>query len=417
MVQRRAASAPSMLDFIHETFGKGIIMNSFEFQCGTRIIFGAGKEACIADQVRAYGGTNVLLVFGGGSVKRSGLLPRVEGYLDEAGIAWTELGGVKPNPELGLVHEGVALCREKKIDFVLAVGGGSAIDTAKAIALGVPYDGDVWDFFDNLVQPTTILPLATILTLPATGSEMSRATVITKEDGGIKKGLNRPMLRPLFSILNPELTYTLPPYQTASGAVDILMHTMERFFSKSNNNELTDLIAESIMRVVIRNTPLVLANPTDYEPRSEIMWAGSISHCELTGLGLPGDWASHQIEHELSTAYDVAHGAGLAAVWGSWARYTIDQGLERFAKYAKDIWGIDTGDAKVDGLAAIEKTEDFFRSIGMPTCLSELIGRTISEDEIKALAHKCTFFGTRTIGNLIVMKEPEIEDVYRLANH
>ena len=392
-------------------------MNSFEFQCSTRIIFGLGKESCIGEQVKAYGGSRVLIVFGGGSVKRTGLLPRVEDYLDQAGIAWTELGGVKPNPELGLVHTGVDLARKEKIDFILAVGGGSAIDTAKAIALGVPYDGDVWDFFDKVADPKTILPMATILTLPATGSEISRATVITKEDGGVKKGLNHPLLRPVFSILNPELTYTLPPYQTASGAVDILMHTFERFFSKSNTNELTDMIAESIMRTIFKNTPIALADATNYQARSEIMWAGSISHCELTGLGLPGDWASHQIEHELSTAFGVAHGAGLAAVWGSWARYTMREGLDRFTKYAADLWGISTGDAEADALAAIVKTEEFFTSIGMPICLSELIGRTITEEEIKVLAHKCTFLGKRTIGNLIVMKEPEIEDVYRLANH
>ena len=392
-------------------------MNSFEFQCSTKIIFGAGKETCVGEQIKAYGGSRVLIVYGGGSVKRSGLLPRVEGYLDDAGIAWKELGGVKPNPELGLVHEGVALARKENIDFVLAVGGGSAIDTAKAIALGIPYDGDVWDFFDCVAQPKVMTPVATILTLPATGSEISSASVITKEDGGIKKGLNRPMMRPTFSILNPELTYTLPPYQTAAGAVDILMHTLERFFSKSSTNELTDMIAECIMRTIFKNAPIALADATNYQARSEIMWAGSLSHCNLTGLGLPGDWASHQIEHELSTAFGVAHGAGLAAVWGSWARYTFKEGLDRFVKYASDIWNIHTGDDEADALASIRKTEEFFTSIGMPICMSELIGRTISEDEIKVLAHKCTFEGTRTIGNLIVMKEPEIEDVYRLANH
>lgn len=392
-------------------------MNSFEFQCSTKIIFGAGKETCVGEQIKAYGGSRVLIVYGGGSVKRSGLLPRVEGYLDDAGIAWKELGGVKPNPELGLVHEGVALARKENIDFVLAVGGGSAIDTAKAIALGIPYDGDVWDFFDCVAQPKVMTPVATILTLPATGSEISSASVITKEDGGIKKGLNRPMMRPVFSILNPELTYTLPPYQTAAGAVDILMHTLERFFSKSSTNELTDMIAECIMRTIFKNAPIALADATNYQARSEIMWAGSLSHCNLTGLGLPGDWASHQIEHELSTAFGVAHGAGLAAVWGSWARYTFKEGLDRFVKYASDIWNIHTGDDEADALASIRKTEEFFTSIGMPICMRELIGRTISEDEIKVLAHKCTFEGKRTIGNLIVMKEPEIEDVYRLANH
>ncbi len=392
-------------------------MNSFEFKCETRIIFGAGTECRVGREIKKCGGRRVLIVYGGGSVKRSGLLSRVENCLKEEGVDWLELGGVEPNPKLSLVHRGIELGRRERVDFVLAVGGGSAIDTAKAIALGIPDTGKVWDFFDHVREPEKILPVATILTLPATGSEASRATVITKEDGQVKKGLNFPILRPVFSILNPELTYTLPPYQTASGCVDILMHTLERFFSRGSGNELTDLIAEAVIRTILKNAPIALENPSDYQARSEIMWAGTVSHCELTGLGLPGDWASHQIEHELSTAYGVAHGAGLAAVWGSWARYAMGEGMDRFTKYAGDVWGIRTGDDEADARCAIEKTEEFFRSIGMPVSIPELIGRPVSEEEIKTLAHKCTFLGKRTIGNLVVMREPEIEAVYRMANH
>lgn len=391
-------------------------MNSFEFMCRTRVIFGPGKESLTGREIKREGGHHVMIVYGGGSIEKTGLLGRLRANLSEEGLTYCELGGVKPNPGLERVHEGIRQARMEGADFILAAGGGSVIDTAKAIAVGIPYEGDVWDFFEKRAEPERMIPMAVVLTLPATGSEVSRAAVITKEEGGLKKGLNHAILRPVFSILNPELTYTLPPYQTASGCVDILMHTLERFFSKSNDNELTDRIAEAVILTVLKNAPIALAQPDHYQARSEIMWAGALSHCELTGLGLPGDWASHQIEHELSTAYDVAHGAGLAAVWGSWARYTMEAGIERFTKYAADIWGIHTGDSRKDALAGIRKTEEFFRSIHMPVSIPELIGRTISEEEIHMLARKCTFFGTRTIGNLIVMKEPEIEEVYRMAN-
>ncbi len=394
-------------------------MRDFIFQMQTKVIFGADKTQVIGKEVKAFGGTKVMIVYGGGSVKRSGLLQLVEEKLTEEGIGYVELGGVKPNPLLDLVHEGVELGRRENVDFLIGLGGGSAIDTAKAIGLGLCYDGDVWDFFDKKAIPERTTPVACVLTLPATGTEVSKALVITNEEKQAKKGLPGVyyFLRPVFSILDPKLTYTLPPYQTSSGCVDIMMHTMERYFSKADDNELTDAFAFAVIKCIIRNCPIALKDPENYQARSEIMWAGSVSHCDLTGLGLPTDWATHQIEHELSTAYNVTHGAGLAAVWSSWARYTYKEGLSRFVKYAKEIWGIDTGDAEADALAGIDATDAFFRSINMPVCISELIGHTLEEDEIKVLAHRATFLGTRTIGNLIVMKEPEIEDVYRMANH
>lgn len=398
-------------------------MESFEYWSPTKILFGKGMEERVGEEIRSFGGSRVLVVIGGGSVKKNGILDRVERALDEAEIFHCLVEGVQPNPVLSLVHQGIDLARSEMVDFVLGVGGGSVIDTAKAVALGVTYDGEVWDLYEHRAEPKAMLPVGSILTIPAAGSESSRASVITAEqDGGLKKGLNHPLLRPKFAILNPELTYTLPVYQTASGAADILMHTFERYFSKGDGNDLTDRIAESILEDVIRWAPIACAQPDHYQARSELMWCGSLSHCDLSGLGMPGDWATHQMEHELSTAFHVAHGAGLSALWGTWARMVYREAPDRFAKYARNVWGIGSGQQGEDlnrdeaALLGIAMTEDFFREIGMPVSIPELLGRRMTEVEIKELAHKCTFFGTRTIGNLIVMSETEIEEVYRLAN-
>ncbi len=402
-------------------------MKSFEYWSPTKILFGRETEERVGDEIRAFGGSRVLVVIGGGSVERSGLLARVERVLERSGLEHCLLKGVRPNPGLSLVHQGIELARQAKVDFVLAVGGGSVIDTAKGVALGVPYEGEVWDLYEHRAEPKTMLPVGSILTIPAAGSESSRASVITAEqEGGLKKGLNHPLLRPKFAILNPELTYTLPAYQTASGATDILMHTFERYFSKGDGNDLTDRIAESILSDVIRWAPIACAEPENEQARSELMWCGSLSHCDLSGLGMPGDWATHQMEHELSTAFHVAHGAGLSALWGTWARMVYREAPDRFAQYARNVWGLagaEQGEAlygkaaeEEAALLGITMTEDFFRRIGMPVNLPQLLGRPMTDEEIKELAHKCTFFGTRTIGNLIVMREPEIEEVYRLAN-
>ena len=392
-------------------------MNQFVFYSPTKVIFGKGVENQVGQEIKAWGGTKVLVHFGGGSVKRSGLLDRVETSLKEAGLDYVMLGGAVPNPRLGLVYEGIDLCRREKVDFVLPVGGGSVIDSAKAIAIGAVYDGDVWDFYDDKAVPTKSLPTANILTLAATGSETSEHSVITKEEGGIKRGIGFPVLRPKFTLLNPELLYTLPPYQTACGVTDIMMHTLDRYFSKGGCNEMTDRIAEAVLKTVIQYGTVAMENPTDYTARSEILWAGSISHNDMTGLGLPGDWSPHQLEHELGGMFDVAHGAGLAAVWGAWARYVCDADIMRFARYGVNVWGLAMNweDPAATAQEAIRATEKYFASIGMPTTITQLLGRPLTDQEMDELAVKCTFFGRRTIGSLKVLGKDQIREIYQAA--
>lgn len=389
-------------------------MNSFEFYSPTKVIFGKDVENLVGSEIRKWGGKKVLVHFGGKSAKKSGLLDRVEASLKKEGLDYVMLGGVKPNPRLSLVREGIELCRKEGVDFILGVGGGSAIDSAKAIALGVPYEGDVWDIFDRKAEPTAALSHANILTLAATGTETSSSAVITNEDGWLKRGYNTELNRPRFTLLNPELLYTVPPYQTACGIVDIMMHTFERYFSPGGVNEMTDGIAETLLRNVIRYGKICMKNPRDYEARSEILWAGSLSHNHLTGLGRAGDWAVHQLEHELSGKFDVAHGAGLAAVWGAWARYVYKEDIMRFARFGVNVWGLDFNyeNPEKTALEAIETTEEYFRSIGMPTNTTELLGRETTEEEMRDMAVKCTFFGRRTIGSFKVLGEQEIYEIY-----
>lgn len=393
-------------------------MNNFEFYTPTKVIFGKGVENRIGEVVKARGVSRLLVHFGGGSVKRTGLLDRVEASLKAAGVDYILLGGVCPNPRLCLVREGIDLCRRERVDMILAVGGGSAIDSAKAIALGVPYGGDVWDFYDGKAVPAAALPTGNILTIAAAGSETSANSVITNEDGWMKRGFGNELLRPAFTLMNPELLYTLPSYQTACGVVDIIMHTFERFFSPGGLNEVTDRIAEVILRTVMQYGATCVKEPENYEARSEVMWAGSLSHNHLTGLGRVTDWATHQLEHELGGMFDVAHGAGLAAMWGSWARYVYKHDALRFARYGVNVLGLNLNyeNPEETALAAIEATEAYFRSIGMPVNIVELMGRTLTEDEMKELSVKCTTFGRRTIGGFVKLGEAEILDIYRMAN-
>ena len=395
----------------------GITVNSFEFYSPTKVIFGKGVENNAGAEIRSWGGTRVLIHSGGSSARKSGLLDRVKASLGAAGISFISLDGAVPNPRLSLVREGIELCRREGVDFILAVGGGSAIDSAKAIALGAKYDGDVWDLFEGLAAPKDVLPTANILTLAAAGSETSKHTVITNEDGWLKKGYGNSLCRPKFTMMNPELTYALPAYQTACGVVDIMMHTLERYFSPGGRNELTDRIAEAVLQTVIRFGRIALKDPSDYTARSEIMWAGSLSHNDLTGLGRPGDWATHQLEHELSGYFDVAHGAGLASVWGSWARYVYKADVMRFARYGANVWGLalnyeNPGETALEAIAA---TEDYFTSIGMPVTITELTGSRISDQVVDELAEKCTYFGKRKIGKFVVLDKPQIIDIYASA--
>ena len=394
-------------------------MKNFNYYAPTQVAFGRNTESQVAELVKKHGGSKVLIHYGGQSAIRSGLLAKVEQILTEAGIAYVKLGGVKPNPRLSLVRKGIELCKEENVDFLLAVGGGSVIDSCKAISSGRFYQGDVWTLYEHKDHATQYLPIGCILTIPAAGSEMSNGSVITNDEveSWLKKDYCVDEFRCKFAIINPELTFTLPAWQTACGITDMMMHTMERYFSKDDDMETTDAIAEAILRTCMKEGPLALANPTDYTCRANIMWAGTLAHNDLTGCGTTGDWATHNIEHELSGLFDVSHGAGLAAVWGSWARYTRNENLPRFARFAHNVMGIDTTnmsdmEASETGIKAMEQ---FFRSIGMPTDIHTLVGKDITDAEIEEMAQKCTNGDTTTIGGLKILHAADIVKIYQMA--
>ncbi len=375
------------------------------------------SEEKVAMLVRKYGGSRVLVHYGGQSAIRSGLLDKICGLLADDGLFVEQLGGVVPNPRLSKVNEGIALCRRQGIDFILAVGGGSVIDSAKAIAYGTVYEGDVWDFYVGKAQAVSCLPVALVLTIPAAGSEMSEASVITNEDGGVKLGYSNDISRPKFAIMNPERTFTLPPYQTAAGVTDMMMHTMERYFSHDDDMTLTDALAEAVLRTLKDCVYAVLRQPDDYRNRAQIMWGGRVAHNGLTGCGMRDDWATHQLEHELSGMFDVTHGAGLAAIWPSWARYVCHENISRFVKFAVNVMGIpnDFTDPEGTALRGIEAMEMFYRSIGMPVNIHELIGREITDDEIREMVRKCSRDYTATTGSFKVLDAADMEAIYRLA--
>ena len=391
-------------------------MNNFNYYAPTKVVFGKDTEKETGRLVKEQGASSALVHLGGKSAIASGLIDRVCQSLKEEGIAYETLGGVVPNPRLSKVREGIALCREKKIDFILAVGGGSVIDSAKAIGYGVANEGDVWDFYAKKRVPTACLPIGAVLTIAAAGSEMSNSSVITNEDGGLKRGCNTDLCRCRFAVMNPELTYTLPDYQTQCGCTDIMMHTMERYFNMSENMELTDGISEALIKTVMKHSKILKEHPDCYESRAEVMWASSLSHNDLTGCGTDGgDWACHQLEHEIGGMFDVAHGAGLAAVWGSWARYVYKARPERFAKFARNIFNIQETDDEKAAVAGIEAMENYYQSVGMPTSLCEL-GIHATEEQIKEMADKCSFYGKRTVGVMKKIGAPEAAEIYRMAN-
>ena len=391
-------------------------MENFNYYTPTRVVFGRGTESETGTLVKDQGCSKVLVHYGGGSVVRSGLLDRVYRSLDEAGISYVSLGGVVPNPRLSLVYEGIELCRKEGVDFILAVGGGSVIDSAKAIGYGLANEGDVWDFYEGKRMPSGCMPIGVVLTISAAGSEMSNSSVITNENGWLKRGCNTDYGRVKFAVMNPEITMTLPKYQTASGCVDIMMHTMERYFNQSENMELTDGISEHLIRTVMRNAKILMDVPDNYDARAEVMWAGSLSHNGLTGCGTDGgDWASHQLEHELGGMFDVAHGAGLAAVWGSWARYVLDARPARFAQFAVNVMGVEPGaDDTETALKGIAAMEEFYRSIEMPVCVKDM-GIEMTEEQMQELAEKCSFFGKRTIGCVKKLNKDDIYQIYKNA--
>lgn len=391
-------------------------MQDFNFYTPTQVVFGKKGEDKVGELINALNCKKVLVHFGGNSAKKSGLLDRVFDSLTQSGIDYVSLGGVVPNPRLSKVYEGIDLCKKENVDFILAIGGGSVIDSAKAIGYGMANDCDVWDFYMKKAVPAGCLPIGTILTLSAAGSEMSNSSVITNEEGWLKRGCNSDYCRPKFAIMNPELTYTLPPYQTASGSTDILMHTMERYFTQGGTMKLTDGISEALMRTVINNSKILMKDPTNYEARAEVMWAGSLSHNGLTGCGSIGDWACHQLEHELGGMFDVAHGAGLAAVWGSWARYVYKYNVARFAQFAVNVLGVpnDFYDQEKTALAGIEAMEAYYKSIDMPISIKEL-GVELNDDQIKELAYKCSFQNTRTVGGVKALNTEDMIEIYKMA--
>ncbi|AEC02722.1 iron-containing alcohol dehydrogenase [Parasphaerochaeta coccoides] len=389
---------------------------NFVYYTPTKIIFGKGAETQVASLVKEQACKKILIHYGGNSARKSGLLDRIQATLEAERIAYVTLGGVVPNPLLSLVYEGIELCRKEGVDFILAVGGGSVIDSAKAIGYGVANGGDVWDFFDGRRNATMCLPIGTVLTIAAAGSEMSSSCVITKEDGGFKRGYNNDACRPKFSIMNPELTMSLPDYQTACGCTDIMMHTMERYFNQSDNYDLTDGISEALLRVVMKNARILRDKPDDYDARAEVMWAGSLSHNDLTGCGTGGgDWTTHRLEHEIGGMFDVAHGAGLAALWGTWARYVYTAAPGRFVTFAVNVMGVPaTGTDKEIAVKGIEAMEEFYRFIKMPTSMTEL-GISPTDAQIEEMAEKCSAIFPDGLGAVMSLKKDDMIKIYRAA--
>jgi len=392
-------------------------MNSFEFYSPTKVYFGKNGAEKTGQAIKEFGGKRVLLHYGSDRVLNNGLMDTVTKSLDAVGIPYVMFGGVVPNPRVSLVREGAELVRKEQIDFIFAVGGGSVIDSAKGIALAACADCDIWDIWDNTVAPTKALPTANILTIAAAGSETSGSAVLTNEENWLKVGFGAPVMRPVFTIMDPELLYTLPPYQTAAGVVDIIVHSFERYFSQGGTNELTDRLAEEVLRVTMRYGSMCMEQPEDYEARSEVMWAGSVSHNDLTGLGREGDWTVHRLEHELSGKYDVTHGAGLAAVWGSWARYVYKADIMRFARYGVKVLDLpmDFENPENTALEAIRRTEDYFASIDMPINITDLCGHEVSDADIEDMADKASHYGTRVLGSFMGLDRLSMVEIYKNA--
>ncbi|NMB00790.1 MAG: iron-containing alcohol dehydrogenase [Firmicutes bacterium] len=388
-------------------------MLNFTFSNTTKIVFGKGVEER-AGKEAALWGKKVLLHYGGGHIVRSGLKERVEASLKAAGIDYVELGGVQPNPRLSLVKEGIDLVRKEKVDLILAVGGGSVIDSAKAIAIGVPYEGDVWDFYAGKAQAEESLPLGVVLTIPAAGSESSPSSVITNEDGWLKRGYGSLVMRPKFALLNPELTFSLPAYQTACGVADMMAHIMERYFTNEPDVGFSDQLCEAALRSIMQEAPIAIAEPENYGARANIMWAGTIAHNDLLGMGRSEDWASHNIEHELSALYDVAHGAGLAIVFPAWMKYVYKANPQRFVQFAVRVFNVeqDFHNPERTILEGIRRLQDFFNRIGLPTTLAEA---NIPTDRLAEMAEKATEKDSQKLGGLMSLGQQDVLAIYELC--
>lgn len=389
-------------------------MIDFTFQNPTKIYFGRTALTNLGAEVQKYG-SRVLLVYGGGSIKRTGLYDKIMRILSSIGVRVWELGGVQPNPRLSLVYKGIEMCREHQVQLVLAVGGGSAIDTGKAIVNGACYDGDVWDLFCGKGSITEVLPLGTIVTIPAAGSEMSSSCVITREEDQCKKGRNVPLNFPKFSILNPEDSFTLPKYHVACGIVDIMAHMMERYFTQVENVELIDRMIEGSMITVINNAPITLAEPENYDARAEITWAGSLAHNTLLQTGRIGDWASHKMGHELSALYDIAHGASLSIIFPAWMKYVLPRGgTRKIAQFAVRIFGVSEAFGTEEEIAweGISRLEAFYRSLGMPVRLREV---NIDDRDFDRMAERCAALVGGTVGAFVPLNSSDCRAIYELA--
>lgn len=387
-------------------------MNNFNYYSPTEFVFGKGRAAEAGYFVKKYGGSKVLIHYGGGSAVRSGLIDTVKKSLDDAGVQFCELGGVKPNPRDTLVYKGIDMCRAEKVDFILAVGGGSVIDSSKAIAIGVPYDGNFWDMYCG--KPVEkALPVATVLTIAAAGSEGSGDSVITKEDGMLKRGTGSDLLRPRFSIMDPSLTETLPSYQTACGATDIMAHVFERYFTNTTEVEITDRLCEAVLLTMVKETPRVIADPNNYDARANIMWAGTVAHTNLCGVGREQDWNSHEIEHELSGLYDVAHGAGLAVIMPAWMEYVYSHNVLRFCQMATRVFGCQMNfeNPEATALEGIHRFRKFLHSIGVPINFAELGAR---EEDIPTLVSKFGIGDGKT-GGFMQLNAHDVTEIYKLA--
>ncbi|MDR2301128.1 MAG: iron-containing alcohol dehydrogenase [Deltaproteobacteria bacterium] len=387
-------------------------MDNFTFYSPTFFVFGKKTEEESGARVRQFGGNKVLIHYGGGSVVKSGLLDRVKKSLQAEGLGFVELGGVEPNPKSSLVYKGIELARKEKVDFLLAIGGGSVIDSAKGIALGVVYDGDFWDFYEGK-GVTQALPIGVVLTIAASGSEGSGDSVVTHEKGMYKRCADGDILRPKFAIMNPEITCTLPAYQTASGITDIMAHCMERLFSKTKDCEVTDRLLEAIMLTMIKEGRRVMADPQNYEGRANIMWAGTVAHNNITGVGRQQDWGTHHMENELSTTYGCSHGAGLAILFPAWMKYVYKLDVPRFVEFAVRVWGCQMNfeNPEATALEGIEAFKNFVKSLGMPTTISEIGGK---EADIPALA-KSMFHNSPNHGSFLKLNEDIVQEIYRLA--
>ena len=387
-------------------------MENFSFYSPTYFAFGKGKEQEVGTLVKRFGGSKVLLHYGSGSVKRNGVFDSVTKSLNEAQIPYVELGGVKPNPRSGLVYEGIELCRKENIDFILAIGGGSTIDSAKAIALGVPYDGNFWDFYCTNKAVKTAIPVGTVLTIAAAGSEGSGASVITNEENMLKWSTGSDVLRPKFSVLNPEFTCTLPAYQTACGITDIMIHVCERYFTNTTDVEITDRLCEAVLKAMIEEAPKVMNDLTNYQARANIMWAGMVAHNDIVGVGREQDWATHDIEHELSARYDCAHGAGLAVIAPAWMKFVYKHDVNRFAQFAVRVWGCDMNFAspEITALEGIDRFEQFLKSLGMPVRFADLGAK---EEDIPTMVKQLC--KRERVGRFVKIGAEEAEAIFRLA--